>query len=178
MSSQPSKPHVNIGIIGHTGHGKTTFTFAILATLNKIYGKIAPIDDRNASTEHGQSVVHYGIATHHYTNFDFTCDTTQMIPAALHMDAAILVVSATDGPEQQTCDAIKLARYLGVSHIVVYISKCDIRDNANKLELPGIELELVGMQVRDLLSHYGYPGCHWVWTKSFGGRSRIGVQDP
>jgi translation elongation factor EF-Tu-like GTPase len=78
--------------------------------------------------------------------------STSIVPAVLYMDAAILVVSAIDGPEQQTHEAVKLAKYLGVSYILVYISKCDIRDNAEKLELSEMVVELVEMQVRDLLS--------------------------
>ena len=154
MSSKSSKPQVNVGIIGHTGHGKTTLTSTIRATLNKINGKPRPVDGPIGSTEHG----HYHTTTRHYTTFDCTGDPMQMISAALHIDAAILVVSATTGPEQQTREAIKLARYLGVPYIVVYISKCETRDNATKSGLSGIEVELVTIQVRDLLSQYDYPG--------------------
>jgi translation elongation factor EF-Tu-like GTPase len=158
MSYEFSKPQVNIGTIGHTGHGKTTLTLAIQATLGKTYGKPTPVDSQIASTKHGQSVVRYDTTTRSYTNFDCTGDETQMIPSALHMDAAILVVSATEDSAQQPREAIKLVRYLGVPYLVVYISKCDIRDNTENLELPGMKVELAGIQVRDLLSQYGYPG--------------------
>lgn len=128
MSSNRSRPLVNIGTIGHTGHGKSILTSAMLVTLGKTYGRTAaPVDGQNQNEkyDYGQSVVHYETTTRRYAHFDCTGDTFQMIPAALHLDAAILVVAATTGPEQQTREAIQLARGFGVRYIVVCLSKCD-----------------------------------------------------
>jgi translation elongation factor EF-Tu-like GTPase len=124
----------------------------MLVTLGKTYGRTAaPADGQCQNEKHGESVVHYETTTRRYAHFDCTGDTFQMIPAALHLDAAILVVAATTGPEQQTREAIQLARGLGVRYIVVCLSKCDLRVDEE-------ELELVGMEVRGLLSQYDYPG--------------------
>jgi translation elongation factor TU len=151
MSSNRSRPLVNIGTIGHTGHGKSTLTSAILVTLGKMYGRTAPVDGQKDNKKYGQPVVHYETETRRYAHFDCGGDMLQMIPAAIHMDAAILVVAATNGPEQQTREAIKLARGLGVPYIVVFLSKCDLKSDDE-------ELELLGLEVRDLLSQYDYSG--------------------
>ncbi len=158
-----SKPHVNIGTIGHVDHGKTSLTAAItkvLATQNsknafKAYDQIdnAP-EERERGVTINASHVEYETANRHYAHVDCPGHADyikNMITGAAQMDGAILVVSAADGPMPQTKEHILLARQVGVPSIVVFLNKCDLVDDAELLDL--VELE-----VRELLKHYGFPG--------------------
>lgn len=157
-----SKPHVNIGTIGHVDHGKTTLTAAITTVLAKAGGAEArgydQIDaapeererDITISTAH----VEYETETRHYAHVDCPGHADyvkNMITGAAQMDGGILVVSAADGPMPQTREHILLSRQVGVPYIVVFLNKCDMVDDEELLEL-------VEMEVRDLLSEYGFPG--------------------
>ena len=158
-----SKPHVNIGTIGHVDHGKTSLTAAItkvLATQNnknsfKAYDQIdnAP-EERERGVTINASHVEYETTNRHYAHVDCPGHADyikNMITGAAQMDGAILVVSAADGPMPQTKEHILLARQVGVPSIVVFLNKCDLVDDAELLDL--VELE-----VRELLKHYGFPG--------------------
>ena len=158
-----SKPHVNIGTIGHVDHGKTTLTAAITTVLAKnnanikamAYDKIdgAPEEKARGITINSAHV-EYQTETRHYAHVDCPGHADyvkNMITGAAQMDGAILVVAATDGPMPQTREHILLARQVGVPHIVVFLNKCDMVDDAELLEL-------VDMEIRDLLSEYGFPG--------------------
>jgi len=158
-----SKPHVNIGTIGHVDHGKTSLTAAItkvLATQNpkntfKGYDQIdnAP-EERERGVTINASHVEYETTNRHYAHVDCPGHADyikNMITGAAQMDGAILVVSAADGPMPQTKEHILLARQVGVPWIVVFLNKCDLVDDAELLDL--VELE-----VRELLKHYGFPG--------------------
>jgi len=158
-----SKPHVNIGTIGHVDHGKTSLTAAItkvLATQNgknsfKAYDQIdnAP-EERERGVTINASHVEYETTQRHYAHVDCPGHADyikNMITGAAQMDGAILVVSAADGPMPQTKEHILLARQVGVPSIVVFLNKCDLVDDAELLDL--VELE-----VRELLKHYGFPG--------------------
>ena len=157
-----TKPHVNVGTIGHVDHGKTTLTAAITGTLAaagqaaaKKFDEIDAAPEEKArgitiSTAH----VEYETATRHYAHVDCPGHADyvkNMITGAAQMDGAILVVSAADGPMPQTREHILLARQVGVPAIVVYMNKVDQVDDPELLEL-------VEMEIRDLLSSYGFPG--------------------
>lgn len=158
-----SKPHVNIGTIGHVDHGKTTLTAAITTVLAKAGGAEAPrgydqIDAAPEERERGITIstahVEYETETRHYAHVDCPGHADyvkNMITGAAQMDGGILVVSAADGPMPQTREHILLSRQVGVPYIVVFLNKCDMVDDEELLEL-------VEMEVRDLLSEYGFPG--------------------
>jgi len=157
-----SKPHVNIGTIGHVDHGKTTTTAAITLTLSKKGFAQAKdytsIDNAPEEKERGITIntshVEYETENRHYAHVDCPGHADyvkNMITGAAQMDGAILVVSAADGPMPQTREHILLARQVGVPYIVVYLNKVDMVDDEELLEL-------VEMEVRELLSEYGFPG--------------------
>ena len=157
-----SKPHVNIGTIGHVDHGKTTLTAAITTVLAKAGGAEArgydQIDAAPEERERGITIstahVEYETETRHYAHVDCPGHADyvkNMITGAAQMDGGILVVSAADGPMPQTREHILLSRQVGVPYIVVLLNKCDMVDDEELLEL-------VEMEVRDLLSEYGFPG--------------------
>src|SRR5690554_1533240 len=157
-----SKPHVNVGTIGHVDHGKTTLTAAITTVLAKTYGGSARAFDQidNAPEEKARGItiatshVEYDTPTRHYAHVDCPGHADyvkNMITGAAQMDGAILVVSAADGPMPQTREHILLARQVGVPALVVFLNKCDMVDDAELLEL--VELE-----VRELLSSCEFPG--------------------
>ena len=152
-----TKPHVNIGTIGHVDHGKTTTTAAI----TKFFGEFRAYDQiDNAPEEKARGItintshVEYETESRHYAHVDCPGHADyvkNMITGAAQMDGAILVVSAADGPMPQTREHILLARQVGVPAIVVFLNKCDMVDDPEMLEL-------VEMEVRDLLTKYGFPG--------------------
>jgi elongation factor Tu len=157
-----TKPHVNVGTIGHVDHGKTTLTAAITTILAKKFGGEAKAYDQidAAPEEKARGItintahVEYETATRHYAHVDCPGHADyvkNMITGAAQMDGAILVVSAADGPMPQTREHILLARQVGVPYIVVFLNKADMVDDAELLEL-------VEMEVRDLLSKYDFPG--------------------
>ena len=157
-----TKPHVNIGTIGHVDHGKTTTTAAItkyLGLLGKAqYTAYDQIDGAPEEKARGITIntahVEYETENRHYAHVDCPGHADyvkNMITGAAQMDGAILVVSAADGPMPQTREHILLARQVGVKYIVVYLNKCDMVDDPELLEL-------VEMEVRDLLSKYDFPG--------------------
>ena len=157
-----TKPHVNIGTIGHVDHGKTTTTAAItkyLSLLGKAqYEAYDQIDGAPEEKARGITIntahVEYETDKRHYAHVDCPGHADyvkNMITGAAQMDGAILVVSAADGPMPQTREHILLARQVGVKYIVVYLNKCDMVDDPELLEL-------VEMEVRDLLSSYDFPG--------------------
>jgi len=157
-----TKPHVNVGTIGHVDHGKTTLTAAITTTLS-LKGqaeakKFDEIDNAPEERERGITIatahVEYQTDARHYAHVDCPGHADyvkNMITGAAQMDGAILVVSAADGPMPQTREHILLARQVGVPYIVVFLNKCDMVDDEELLEL--VELEL-----RELLSQYDFPG--------------------
>ena len=157
-----TKPHVNVGTIGHVDHGKTTLTAAITITQAKKHGGDAVafenIDKAPEERERGITIatahVEYETANRHYAHVDCPCHADyvkNMITGAAQMDGAILVVSAADGPMPQTREHILLARQVNVPYSVVFMNKVDMVDDEELLEL--VELE-----VRELLSEYGFPG--------------------
>jgi elongation factor Tu len=157
-----TKPHVNVGTIGHVDHGKTTLTAAITHVLSKKFGGEARSYDQidNAPEEKARGItintahVEYETAKRHYAHVDCPGHADyikNMITGAAQMDGAILVVSAADGPMPQTREHILLARQVGVPFIVVYLNKADMVDDKELLEL-------VEMEVRELLSKYEFPG--------------------
>ena len=157
-----TKPHVNIGTIGHVDHGKTTLTAAICTVLSKKFGGEAKAYDQidAAPEEKARGItintahVEYETAKRHYAHVDCPGHADyvkNMITGAAQMDGAILVVSAADGPMPQTREHILLARQVGVPYIIVYLNKCDMVDDPELLEL-------VEMEVRELLSSYDFPG--------------------
>jgi len=157
-----TKPHVNVGTIGHVDHGKTTLTAAITTVLSsKFGGEAKKYDEIDAAPEErargitiNTAHVEYETAKRHYAHVDCPGHADyvkNMITGAAQMDGAILVVSAADGPMPQTREHILLARQVGVPYVVVYMNKCDMVDDAELLEL--VELE-----VRELLSKYEFPG--------------------
>ena len=157
-----NKPHVNIGTIGHVDHGKTTLTAAITTVLaerglaeKRGYDNIdnAP-EEKERGITINTSHVEYETEKRHYAHVDCPGHADyvkNMITGAAQMDGAILVVSAVDGPMPQTREHILLAKQVGVPYIVVFLNKCDMVEDAELLEL-------VEMEVRDLLSSYGFPG--------------------
>jgi len=157
-----TKPHVNVGTIGHVDHGKTTLTAAITTVLSKKFGGEAKAYDQidAAPEEKARGItintahVEYETANRHYAHVDCPGHADyikNMITGAAQMDGAILVVSAADGPMPQTREHILLARQVGVPYIVVFMNKCDMVDDEELLEL-------VEMEVRELLSKYEFPG--------------------
>ena len=157
-----TKPHVNVGTIGHVDHGKTTLTAAITTVLSKKFGGEAKAYDQidAAPEEKARGItintahVEYETEHRHYAHVDCPGHADyvkNMITGAAQMDGAILVVAASDGPMPQTREHILLARQVGVPYIIVYLNKCDL---VNDEEL----LELVEMEVRELLSNYDFPG--------------------
>lgn len=159
-----TKPHVNVGTIGHIDHGKTTLTAAILATQEakgmakfKSYSDIAKggtVRDETKTVTIAVSHVEYESNKRHYAHIDCPGHADyikNMITGAAQMDGAILVVSAADGPMPQTREHILLARQVDVPALVVFLNKCDLVDDEELLEL-------VEMEVRDLLTKYGFPG--------------------
>ena len=157
-----TKPHVNIGTIGHVDHGKTTLTAAITSVLSQKFGGEAKAYDQidAAPEEKARGItintahVEYETEHRHYAHVDCPGHADyvkNMITGAAQMDGAILVVSAADGPMPQTREHILLARQVGVPYIIVYMNKCDLVDDEELLEL-------VEMEVRELLSNYDFPG--------------------
>jgi len=157
-----SKPHVNVGTIGHVDHGKTTLTAAITTILTKKFGgeakSYAQIDSAPEERARGITIntahVEYETANRHYAHVDCPGHADyvkNMITGAAQMDGAILVVSAADGPMPQTREHILLARQVGVPYIIVYMNKADMVDDAELIEL-------VEMEIRELLSKYDFPG--------------------
>jgi elongation factor Tu len=157
-----TKPHVNVGTIGHVDHGKTTLTAAITTVMAKVTGGEAKAFDQidNAPEERDRGItiktshVEYESKTRHYAHVDCPGHADyvkNMITGAAQMDGAILVVSAADGPMPQTREHILLARQVGVPYIVVFLNKADMVDDAELLEL-------VEMEVRELLTSYDFPG--------------------
>ncbi|MDE2598819.1 MAG: elongation factor Tu [Rhodocyclaceae bacterium] len=157
-----TKPHVNVGTIGHVDHGKTTLTAAIATVLSKKFGgeakKYDEIDAAPEEKARGITIntahVEYETANRHYAHVDCPGHADyvkNMITGAAQMDGAILVCSAADGPMPQTREHILLARQVGVPYIIVFLNKCDMVDDAELLEL-------VEMEVRELLSKYEFPG--------------------
>jgi elongation factor Tu len=157
-----TKPHVNVGTIGHVDHGKTTLTAAITSCLSKKglaeFTPFDQIDKAPEERERGITIaiahVEYETEARHYAHVDCPGHADyvkNMITGAAQMDGAILVIAATDGPMAQTREHILLASQVGVEHIVVYLNKCDMVDDEELIEL-------VEMEVRELLSEYDFPG--------------------
>ena len=157
-----TKPHVNVGTIGHVDHGKTTLTAAISTVLTKKFGgdakNFAEIDSAPEEKARGITIntshVEYETEKRHYAHVDCPGHADyvkNMITGAAQMDGAILVCSAADGPMPQTREHILLARQVGVPHIIVFLNKADMVDDKELLEL-------VEMEVRELLSKYDFPG--------------------
>src|ERR687895_1461788 len=181
-----TKPHVNVGTIGHVDHGKTTLTAAITLVLSKKFGGEAKAYDQidAAPEEKARGItintahVEYETSKRHYAHVDCPGHADyvkNMITGAAQMDGAILVVSAADGPMPQTREHILLARQVGVPYIVVYLNKADMVDDKELLEL-------VEMEVRELLSKYEFPGDDTPIVKGSalkeleGEKSEIGVK--
>jgi elongation factor Tu len=160
-----SKPHVNVGTIGHVDHGKTTLTAAISAVLtNRLGGEMMDydqIDNAPEERERGITIatshIEYETDTRHYAHVDCPGHADyvkNMITGAAQMDGAILVIAATDGPMAQTREHILLSKQVGVPYIVIFLNKEDQLDDEDKEEM----LELVEMEVRELLEEYDFPG--------------------
>ncbi len=167
-----TKPHVNVGTIGHVDHGKTTLTAAITTVLTaKFGGEAKAYDQIDAAPEEkargitiNTAHVEYETANRHYAHVDCPGHADyvkNMITGAAQMDGAILVCSAADGPMPQTREHILLARQVGVPYIIVFLNKCDMVDDAELLEL-------VEMEVRELLSKYDFPGRRHADHQGFG----------
>jgi elongation factor Tu len=163
------KVHVNVGTIGHIDRGKTTLTAAILAVqetkglaTSKPYGEIAKggtYRDPNKTVTIITSHVEYETATRHYAHIDCPGHADyikNMISGAAQMDGAVLLVSAADGPMPQTREHVLLARQVDVPNVVVFLNKCDLVDDKELIDL--VELE-----VRDLLTQYGFDGQNVSW---------------
>ena len=158
-----TKPHINIGTIGHVDHGKTTLTAAITSVLNRKYGlggdvAFDQIDKAPEERERGITIstahVEYETPNRHYAHVDCPGHADyvkNMITGAAQMDGAILVVAATDGPMPQTREHILLSRQVGVPYIIVFMNKCDMVDDEELLDL-------VEMEIRELLDEYEFPG--------------------
>src|SRR5580692_5608364 len=177
-----NKPHCNIGTIGHVDHGKTTLTAAITTVLAKAGGaaarSYASIDAAPEEKARGITIntahVEYETKNRHYAHVDCPGHADyvkNMITGAAQMDGAILVVSAADGPMPQTREYILLARQSGVPALVVYLNKVDQVDDAELLEL-------VEMEVRELLSSYGFPGDDIPIVKGSALAAVEGREDP
>ena len=165
MAFDRSKPHMNIGTIGHVDHGKTTTTAAISVVLNHKFGggegvrDFASIDNAPEERARGITIntshVEYETANRHYAHVDCPGHADyvkNMITGAAQMDAAILICAATDGPMAQTREHILLSRQVGVPYIVVFLNKCDMMGGDDEM------IDLVEMEIRDLLSKYDFPG--------------------
>ena len=157
-----TKPHVNVGTIGHVDHGKTTLTAALTRVCSEVFGSAKVDFDKidSAPEEKARGItintahVEYDSAVRHYAHVDCPGHADyvkNMITGAAQMDGAILVVSAADGPMPQTREHILLARQVGVPYIIVFLNKCDMVDDEELLEL-------VEMEVRELLDKYNFPG--------------------
>jgi len=178
-----TKPHVNVGTIGHVDHGKTTLTAAISKVLNTKYSKIEirdfnTIDSAPEEKARGITIntshVEYETATRHYAHVDCPGHADyvkNMITGAAQMDGAILVCSAADGPMPQTREHILLSRQVGVPYIIVFLNKCDMVDDEELLEL-------VEMEVRELLSKYEFPGDDLPIIKGSAKLALEGSQEP
>ncbi|HRP75827.1 MAG TPA: elongation factor Tu [Rhodocyclaceae bacterium] len=177
-----TKPHVNVGTIGHVDHGKTTLTAAITTILSKKYGGEAKgydqIDAAPEEKARGITIntahVEYETANRHYAHVDCPGHADyvkNMITGAAQMDGAILVCSAADGPMPQTREHILLARQVGVPYIIVFLNKCDMVDDEELLEL-------VEMEVRELLSKYDFPGDDIPIVKGSALKALEGDQSP
>ena len=182
-----SKPHVNIGTIGHIDHGKTTLTAAITKVLSKhnpknTFRSFDTIDNAPEERERGITIatshVEYETPNRHYAHVDCPGHADyikNMITGAAQMDGAILVVAATDGPMPQTKEHVLLARQVGVPYIVVFLNKCDAVEDEELIEL-------VEMEVRELLSQVRLPGRRhadhpWVCPGRAERRGTVGGQD-
>ena len=175
-----TKPHINIGTIGHVDHGKTTLTAAITKTLHNRYGLGADvafdqIDKAPEEKARGITIssahVEYETPNRHYAHVDCPGHADyvkNMITGAAQMDGAIMVVAATDGPMPQTREHILLSRQVGVPYIVVFLNKCDMVDDEELLDL-------VEMEVRELLSEYDFPGDD---TPIIRGSALKALEDP
>ena len=173
-----TKPHINIGTIGHVDHGKTTLTAAITKVLHQRYGlgenvEFDQIDKAPEERERGITIstahVEYETPNRHYAHVDCPGHADyvkNMITGAAQMDGAILVVAATDGPMPQTREHILLSRQVGVPYIIVFLNKCDMVDDEELLEL-------VEMEVTEALEEYGFEGCPIV-----RGSALMALQDP
>ena len=175
-----TKPHINIGTIGHVDHGKTTLTAAITSVLNRKYGlggdvTFDQIDKAPEERERGITIqtahVEYETPNRHYAHVDCPGHADyvkNMITGAAQMDGAILVVAATDGPMPQTREHILLSRQVGVPYIIVFLNKCDMVDDEELLDL-------VEMEVRELLDEYEFPGDD---TPIIRGSALKALEDP
>ena len=175
-----TKPHINIGTIGHVDHGKTTLTAAITTVLHKRYGlgtdvAFDQIDKAPEEKERGITIatahVEYETPNRHYAHVDCPGHADyvkNMITGAAQMDGAILVVAATDGPMPQTREHILLSRQVGVPYIIVFLNKCDMVDDEELLDL-------VEMEVRELLDEYEFPGDD---TPIIRGSALKALEDP
>ena len=177
-----TKPHVNVGTIGHVDHGKTTLTAAITTILSKKFGGEAKAYDQidAAPEEKARGItintahVEYETESRHYAHVDCPGHADyvkNMITGAAQMDGAILVCSAADGPMPQTREHILLARQVGVPYIIVFLNKCDMVDDEELLEL-------VEMEVRELLSKYDFPGDDIPIVKGSALKALEGDQSP
>ncbi|WP_343192109.1 elongation factor Tu [Buchnera aphidicola (Formosaphis micheliae)] len=176
-----SKPHINVGTIGHVDHGKTTLTAAITTVLAKKYGGSPRAFDQidNAPEEKARGItintshVEYDTRNRHYAHVDCPGHADyikNMITGAAQMDGAILVVAASDGPMPQTREHILLGRQVGVPYIIVFLNKCDMVDDEELLEL-------VEMEVRDLLTQYNFPGDDTPIIRGSALKALEGVQE-
>ncbi|MGI6177419.1 MAG: elongation factor Tu [Eubacterium sp.] len=175
-----TKPHINIGTIGHVDHGKTTLTAAITAVLHQRYGlgdyvAFDMIDKAPEEKARGITIstahIEYETPNRHYAHVDCPGHADyvkNMITGAAQMDGAILVVAATDGPMPQTREHILLARQVGVPYIIVFLNKCDMVDDEELLDL-------VEMEVRELLTEYDFPGDD---TPIIRGSALKALEDP
>ena len=175
-----TKPHINIGTIGHVDHGKTTLTAAITSVLNRKYGlggdvTFDQIDKAPEERERGITIqtahVEYETPNRHYAHVDCPGHADyvkNMITGAAQMDGAILVVAATDGPMPQTREHILLSRQVGVPYIIVFMNKCDMVDDEELLDL-------VEMEIRELLDEYEFPGDD---TPVIRGSALKALEDP
>ena len=175
-----TKPHINIGTIGHVDHGKTTLTAAITSVLNRKYGlggdvAFDQIDKAPEEKARGITIstahVEYETPNRHYAHVDCPGHADyvkNMITGAAQMDGAILVVAATDGPMPQTREHILLSRQVGVPYIIVFLNKCDMVDDEELLDL-------VEMEVRELLDEYDFPGDD---TPIIRGSALKALEDP
>jgi len=179
MAYDRSKPHMNVGTIGHVDHGKTTTTAGISAVLTVMNGgdikDFASIDNAPEERERGITIntshIEYETADRHYAHVDcpWHADYVKnMITGAAQMDAAILIVAATDGPMAQTREHILLSRQVWVPYIVVYMNKCDMVDDEEMIEL-------VEMEIRDLLTKYEFPGDD---TPVIKGSGLVALENP
>lgn len=182
MAFDRSKPHMNIGTIGHVDHGKTTTTAAISVVLNGLYGwgegvrDFASIDNAPEERARGITIntshVEYETANRHYAHVDCPGHADyvkNMITGAAQMDAAILICAATDGPMAQTREHILLSRQVGVPYIVVFLNKCDMMGGDDEM------IDLVEMEIRDLLSKYDFPGDD---TPIIRGSGLVALENP